>query len=301
MANTSIYNAFERMWQHVLTAIGTKADAVHDHDNKYDSKGAANSALESAKAYANGIKTDLLNGAGDAYDTLKELGELIDDNKEAIDALREIATGGGTAVEYNATISTSWTSEGNLYKQTISIPGLLSTDDGVVGLILSENYETSQLEKAEWGKIHRIKTADGSITVYATAVTTMELNIQMIVTRDGVIETEVLDGTLLLNGSVTADKISSSAKTQYFNVSLAANSWAGSTAPYSQIVTLNGILASDRPKVYFEVPAAFADLESQQSAFAMLYDVETANGAVTFKAKELPEVAFNVTLEVSRL
>ena len=45
------------------------------------------------KEYANDIKNDLLNGAGKAYDTLKELGELIDDNADAIDALEIVATG----------------------------------------------------------------------------------------------------------------------------------------------------------------------------------------------------------------
>jgi hypothetical protein len=37
------------------------------------------------------VKNDLLNGAGDAYDTLKELGNLIDDNHDAIDALEAVA------------------------------------------------------------------------------------------------------------------------------------------------------------------------------------------------------------------
>ena len=41
----------------------------------------------------NNLKNDLLNGAGEAYDTLKELGELIDDNQDAIEALEIIATG----------------------------------------------------------------------------------------------------------------------------------------------------------------------------------------------------------------
>jgi hypothetical protein len=39
------------------------------------------------------IKNDLLNGAGEAYDTLKELGELIDENVDAIAALEIVATG----------------------------------------------------------------------------------------------------------------------------------------------------------------------------------------------------------------
>ena len=73
------------------------ATSTHKHDDLYDAKGAASSALDSAKAYADTaastVKNDLLNGAGAAYDTLKELGDLIVDNKDAIDALEEIASG----------------------------------------------------------------------------------------------------------------------------------------------------------------------------------------------------------------
>lgn len=32
MANSSIYAAFERMWQHIIAKIGTKADLIHSHD-----------------------------------------------------------------------------------------------------------------------------------------------------------------------------------------------------------------------------------------------------------------------------
>lgn len=39
------------------------------------------------------LKNELLNGAGEAYDTLKELGVLIDENSDAIDALEIVATG----------------------------------------------------------------------------------------------------------------------------------------------------------------------------------------------------------------
>jgi hypothetical protein len=42
---------------------------------------------------ANTVKNDLLNGAGEAYDTLKELGTLIDENQDAIEALETVAAG----------------------------------------------------------------------------------------------------------------------------------------------------------------------------------------------------------------
>lgn len=49
-------------------------------------------ALSEAKKYADDIKNELLNGAGEAYDTLKELGDLIVEQKDAIKALENIAT-----------------------------------------------------------------------------------------------------------------------------------------------------------------------------------------------------------------
>ena len=73
------------------------ATSDHNHDSVYDKKGASDTALASAKAYADSVastvKNDLLNGAGSAYDTLKELGDLIDENADAIEALETIASG----------------------------------------------------------------------------------------------------------------------------------------------------------------------------------------------------------------
>jgi hypothetical protein len=45
-----------------------------------------------AEVAAAAVKDDLLNGAGEAYDTLKELGELINENQDAIEALETVAT-----------------------------------------------------------------------------------------------------------------------------------------------------------------------------------------------------------------
>ena len=73
------------------------AATTHNHTGVYDPAGTAqnkaDAALEAAKAYTDGVKNDLLNGAGAAYDTLQELGDLIDDNQDAIDALETVAAG----------------------------------------------------------------------------------------------------------------------------------------------------------------------------------------------------------------
>lgn len=80
-----------------IEQLNGKADKTHNHDSSYDAKGAADTALASAKTYADSaatkVKNDLLNGAGEAYDTLKELGDLIETNVDAIEALEIVAAG----------------------------------------------------------------------------------------------------------------------------------------------------------------------------------------------------------------
>lgn len=51
MANTSILAAFERMWQHVVAALGNKSDISHTHDDKYYTESEIDSKL-SGKANA---------------------------------------------------------------------------------------------------------------------------------------------------------------------------------------------------------------------------------------------------------
>ena len=100
--------------------------------------------------------------------------------------------------------------------------------------------------------------------------------------------------------AITSAKVMDKYRTQYFPVELAAE-WEGDTAPYSQTVAVEGILESDRPKVYFNAPESFEELAAQQSAFAMLYYVEAVEGEVTFRAKGKPRTAFKVMLEVARI
>ncbi len=84
------------------TSAGSATKATQDSNGNtisstYETKSDASAKLASAKTYADNvgatIKNDLLNGAGSAYDTLKELGDLIDDNTDAIDALETVAAG----------------------------------------------------------------------------------------------------------------------------------------------------------------------------------------------------------------
>ena len=86
----------------------------YDRLKEYDTliKAKIGESLESAKAYADSaadqVKNDLLNGAGGAYDTLKELGDLINENVNAIDALETVASGKADA-EHTHSVATAST------------------------------------------------------------------------------------------------------------------------------------------------------------------------------------------------
>ena len=101
--------------------------------------------------------------------------------------------------------------------------------------------------------------------------------------------------------TVTADMVNADSRTQYFSATLTVDGWTGAAAPYTQTVNVGGIVAQDRPKVYLVPPETFADVEAVEEAYGLLYDVNSGNGTATFKAKEKPAVAINVSMEVNRI
>lgn len=50
MANPSIFAAFERMWQHVVSALGHKAEINHDHNDTYYTEAEIDEQLSSVNA-----------------------------------------------------------------------------------------------------------------------------------------------------------------------------------------------------------------------------------------------------------
>lgn len=70
-------------------------DTATTTTNVWSAKKTADAISESATK----VKNDLLGGAGTAYDTLKELADLIETNKDAITALQNLAAG---HVKYDA-------------------------------------------------------------------------------------------------------------------------------------------------------------------------------------------------------
>lgn len=133
----------EAVSEQINKAIANKSDVGHDHDSDYDVKGAADTALASAKTYADSaatnVKNDLLNGAGAAYDTLKELGDLIDDNQDAIEALETVAASKANAADLTSHTGNKSNPHGVTAAQISAVP----TSRTVNGKALSANITLS--------------------------------------------------------------------------------------------------------------------------------------------------------------
>lgn len=90
-------------------------------------------------------------------------------------------------------------------------------------------------------------------------------------------------------------------KIKPFTCVLTSNGWVGDKAPYKQTIGIEGILGTDRPHygpVYSEsTETALAERE----AFAMVDDLDTADGSVTFTCfEDNPEVNLTIQMEVHR-
>ena len=108
-------------------AVKGLGSAAYTASTAYDAAGTAqtkaDAVLVSAKAYTDSVKSDLLNGAGSAYDTLKELGDLIDENVNAIDALEIIASNKANASD----LSSHTTNKSNPHGVTLAQLGITAT------------------------------------------------------------------------------------------------------------------------------------------------------------------------------
>ena len=84
-------------------------------------------------------------------------------------------------------------------------------------------------------------------------------------------------------------------------VSLPAAGWAGDAAPYTQTVTVSGILETDTPHVAPVYSSTLDTALAEKDAWSMVCDADAATGVLTFICfEDKPGVDINIQIEVVR-
>ena len=118
----------------------------------------------------------LVSYEGSSYVALKN--ELINITPTDDDVNWSLVMKGYNEKIIQATIpATGWVGDTAPYTQTITVEGISEDDNPVVDIILSDDIETMQAQLEDYGKILKITTGDGNITVYSSDLTTTDLTI----------------------------------------------------------------------------------------------------------------------------
>lgn len=304
--NKVIYDKLEELTdmtpvsEQIATAIANKSDSDHNHDSDYDKKGAADTALASAKTYADSaatkIKNDLLNGAGAAYDTLKELGDLIDDNQDAIEALEKVAAGKANETHthaisdvtnlqttLDAKVPTSRTINGNVLSSdiTLSASDVGADASGSANTALTNAKAYTDAEITEWVGDKKVSEQIASaqlVYVGPTKPTDPNIKVWINTTEDGTGVIPVMPRISTINLSKT--------------------SWSGSSSPYYQAVSINTVTSATKVELNPTV-SQIVSLQNDDIALMAQNDAGTVT-IYSFGGKPSADMSIQVTLtEVS--
>lgn len=86
-----------------------------------------------------------------------------------------------TTANYTAALSTSWTSKTGYVQQTVTVSGLLATDNPIIDLVTTTSG--FEAEQEAWSKVFKAVVAKNSITFYASEATAKKINLQIKVVR----------------------------------------------------------------------------------------------------------------------
>lgn len=76
--------------------------------------------------------------------------------------------------------------------------------------------------------------------------------------------------------------------------------WTGSEAPFTQEVSVSGMLATDNPQAGIILSSTYATATEQLKEYAKIFRAVTSAGKVTFYAKEATTVDLSIQLKIIR-
>lgn len=97
------------------------------------------------------------------------------------------------------------------------------------------------------------------------------------------------------------DLANSKATKASYTATLSATAWSGTSAPYTQSVSISGILATDNPHIMPIYSTTIATAIAEKAAWNCVSKAVTAAGVITFTCfEEMPSVSLSLDIELVR-
>ncbi len=117
---------------------------------------------------------------------------------------------------------------------------------------------------------------------------------------DAVTTAKILNGNVtadkLGSNSVTAAKIAAGAVSAEYTGTLDAEGWSGDAAPYTQSISVTGILSTDNPIADVEYSGTGSTDMDRARDFSYIYRIATTDGSITAYAMQQPTVNLPIRL-----
>lgn len=149
---------------------------------------AANSAIDAGTAEDNASiwsegtdeQVQTLGGTHSAKEwaEISSQGQVQADFNQADNTAKDFIKNKPVIIDFTVSLDTTWAGATAPFTQTVSVGNILATDTPVIGLIKSSTWATAEEEIAEYSKIKKAETGEGTITFYAEEATSINLTLQ---------------------------------------------------------------------------------------------------------------------------
>lgn len=153
-------------------------------------------------------------------------------------------------------------------------------------------------QKAAWDAF--FDSVQGDLGIPIPSVDTKDFNLVVNPRGDGYELTDKPHVSTPTEDTNAANKKYVDDKRKTFTTTLSAT-WVGSAAPYTQNVSISGVLATDAPHVTPDYSTALATALAQREAWSMVSYAEAVAGGIKFTCLEdKPTIAIPIQIEVMR-
>ena len=193
---------------------------------------------------------------------------------------------------------------GYSYKAQITVSGATGDDFPIVAFnqsdAVSGNFAPLSFSFDGYLEIFAKEKPTAAVTIPVATIIVNGGNGRGITNATGGITEGSIGTANLADNVVTAPKIADGAVSQTFTTVITADGWTGEAAPYTNAVTVTGLLATDSPLVDMIPSETYETAEAETEAYANIYRMVTADNQLTAYATEKPTVDISIQIKAVR-